>query len=66
MSNEIKTIGRPTGRRKTAKIEIAIEPEIKEEFMTFCYKEGQSASMQLYQYIREFIKLRKKEEEECE
>lgn len=66
MDKEAKTIGRPAGRRKTAKIEIAIEPEIKEEFMTICYEEGRSASTQLYQYIREFIKLKKKEEEECE
>ena len=66
MDKEAKTIGRPAGRRKTAKIEVAIEPEIKEEFMTICYQEGRSASTQLYQYIREFIKLRKKGEEECE
>lgn len=66
MDREAKAIGRPAGRRKTAKIEIAIEPEIKEEFMAICYEEGRSASTQLYQYIREFIKSKKKEEEECE
>lgn len=53
--------GRPPGKRKTAKIEIALEPEIKNEFMTICYEEGCSASTQLYQYIREFIKTHKKE-----
>lgn len=60
---ENKNIGRPAGRRKTAKIEIAIEPEIKDEFMTICYEEGKSASTQIYQYIREYIKKYKKEEE---
>ena len=59
---DIKSCGRPAGRRKTAKIEIALEPEVKDEFMTICYKEGMTASTQLYQYIREYIKLYKKEE----
>lgn len=59
---DIKSCGRPAGRRKTAKIEIALEPEVKNEFMTICYEEGMTASTQLYQYIREYIKLYKKEE----
>ena len=58
---ENKTCGRPAGRRKTAKIEIAIEPEIKEAFMDICYEAGTSASTQLYQYIREYIKKHKEE-----
>ena len=61
-NKEIKNCGRPAGRRKTAKIEIAIEPEVKDEFMNICYEEGKTASTQLYQYIRENIKLYKKEE----
>lgn len=59
---ENRNCGRPAGRRKTAKIEIALEPEVKDEFMTICYEEGRTASTQLYQYIREYIKLYKKEE----
>jgi len=55
--HELRSCGRPAGRRKTAKIEIAIEPEVKDEFMSICYEEGTSASTQIYQYIREFIKL---------
>lgn len=58
---EVKNCGRPAGRRKTAKIEIAIEPEVKEEFMAICYEAGMTASTQLYQYIREFIKMNKEE-----
>ena len=60
-NNEVRNCGRPAGRRKTAKIEIAIEPEVKEEFMAICYEEGKTASTQLYQYIREFIKMNKEE-----
>ena len=33
MEKQIKTCGRPTGRVKTAKIEVTIEPEIKDAFM---------------------------------
>ena len=43
-NKEIKNCGRPAGRRKTAKIEIAIEPEVKDEFMNICYEEGLTAS----------------------
>ena len=57
-----KSCGRPAGRRKTAKIEIALEPDVKDEFMDICYEEGRTASNQLYQYIREYIKMYKKEE----
>ena len=64
-NKEIKNCGRPAGSRKTAKIEIAIEPEVKDEFMNICYEEGLTASTQIYQYIREFIKSYNKREE-CE
>ena len=41
MSNTgAKTYGRPCGKVKTAKIEIAIEPEIKKEFMRLLREEG--------------------------
>lgn len=60
---ETKNIGRPAGRRKTAKIEISIEPEIKDEFMAICYNEGKTASTQIYQYIRAYIKKYKKQGE---
>lgn len=57
MSN--KVCGRPTGRMKTAKIEIAIEPEIKEEFMKLLHSEGKKASVEIGLWIREYIKERK-------
>ena len=34
--------GRPAGRIKTAKIEISIEPTVKDEFMTLLRKEGKN------------------------
>ena len=58
----MRNCGRPAGRRKTAKIEIAIEPEVKDEFMNICYEEGVTASTKIYQYIRELIKLYNKKE----
>lgn len=58
---ETKSCGRPAGRKKTAKIEIAIEPEIKDMFMDMCHREGISASIKIYQYIRELIKQNKEE-----
>lgn len=48
--------GRPRGRRKVSKIEVSIEPQIKEEFMDMLYKEGKSASGQICDWIREYIK----------
>ena len=57
MSNKIS--GRPTGRMKTAKIEIAIEPEIKDEIMKLLRSEGKKASIEIGLWIREYIKERK-------
>lgn len=48
--------GRPAGRMKTAKIEIAIEPEIKDEFMEIIRSEGKKASIEIGVWIREYIK----------
>ena len=56
MSTETKCGGRPAGRMKTAKIEIAIEPEIKDEFMDLLRLEGKKASIEIGTWIREYIK----------
>lgn len=56
-----KNVGRPAGRRKTAKIEIAIEPEVKEEFMDLFHDEGKTASVQIGLWIRDYIKNSKAE-----
>ena len=50
--------GRPAGRIKTAKIEISIEPTVKDEFMTLLRKE------EIGLWIREYIKNNKLGEEE--
>ena len=52
---------RPAGRMKTAKIEIAIEPEIKEEFMEIIRSEGKRASIEIGVWIREYIKNHKEQ-----
>lgn len=48
--------GRPAGRKKTSKIEVVIEPEIKEIFMEILYKNGKTASAEIGQWIRDYIK----------
>ena len=65
MTNSKKcNCGRPAGRRKTAKIEISIEPVVKNEFMTLLRAEGKTASVEIGLWIREYIKNNKLEEEE--
>lgn len=43
-------------RKKVSKIEVSIEPEIKDEFMNMLHDEGKSASVQICEWIREYIK----------
>ncbi len=56
MEKKTKPCGRPSGRVKTAKIEIAIEPEIKQAFMEALRIEGKKASVEIGSWIREYIK----------
>jgi len=49
-------VGRPAGRRKTSKIEVALEPEVKDEFMELIHKNGGNASVVIGQWINEYIK----------
>ena len=54
---ETKTAcGRPAGRKKTSKIEVSLEPEIKEAFMDILRKEGKTASVEIGQWIRAYIR----------
>ena len=48
--------GRPAGRIKTAKIEVAIEPDIKEAFMKKLGAEGKKASTEIGLWIRDYLK----------
>lgn len=65
MTNKKKNnCGRPAGRRKTAKIEILIEPVVKDEFMTLLRNEGKTASVEIGVWIREYIKNNMLKEEE--
>lgn len=65
MTNKKKSnCGRPAGRRKTAKIEISIEPTVKEEFMTLLRSEGKTASVEIGLWIRDYIKNNRLKEEE--
>ena len=48
--------GRPAGRKKTSKIEVSIEPEVKEDFMQLLHQDGKTASVEIGRWIREYIK----------
>ena len=56
MNNNHSLPGRPAGRKKTAKIEVVIEPQIKEEFMQILSDEGKNASGEIGLWIRNYIK----------
>ena len=53
--------GRPPGRKKTSKIEVSIEPNVKAEFMELLYKDGKTASVEIGHWIRDYIKENKEE-----
>mgnify|MGYP000077584886 FL=1 len=55
-NNKKNNGGRPAGRIKTAKIEISIEPSVKEEFMSLLREQGKTASVEIGLWIREYIK----------
>lgn len=57
-----KCIGRPSGRKKTAKVEVLLEPEVKKEFMEILVKEGKTASAEICNWVRDYIKEYKKNE----
>ncbi len=54
--NKKNTVGRPPGRVKTSKIEVSLEPGVKEEFMALIHKNGGNASVVIGQWISEYIK----------
>ena len=56
MTKAVNAAGRPRGRKKTSKIEVSIEPDIKEQFMAILSSEGLTASGQICNWIREYIK----------
>lgn len=54
--NKKSSVGRPAGRKKTSKIEVALEPETKKEFMELIHKNGGNASVMIGQWINEYIR----------
>lgn len=55
MENSVNKGGRPAGRIKTAKIEISLEPSVKSEFMQILRSEGKNASVQIGEWIKDYI-----------
>ena len=62
MKETLSPCGRPAGRKKTAKIEVVIEPAIKERFMQLLASEGKTASVAIGAWIRQYIRNRQAEE----
>ena len=50
-----KKRGRPVGKVKTSKIEIILEPELKEEFMQIVHDRDQYCSVLIREWIVEYI-----------
>lgn len=48
--------GRPKGQKKTSRIQIMIEPEIKEEFRRITESNGSNPSVKICELIIEYIK----------
>jgi hypothetical protein len=48
-------VGRPPGRKKTSKIEILLEPELKDNFMMYLHEENKCASVQIREWIVKYI-----------
>ncbi|QFF97573.1 antitoxin [Psychrobacillus glaciei] len=58
MSN--KKRGRPAGKIKTSKIEITVEPKLKEEFMAIVHGNNQYCSILIREWIIDYIDRNKK------
>jgi hypothetical protein len=54
--NKQSNCGRPAGRKKTSKIEVSIEPDVKAAFMELLSKDGKTASVEIGRWIRDYIK----------
>lgn len=50
-----KKRGRPAGKIKTSKIEITLEPEIKEQFMQITHENNSYCSVLIREWIIEYI-----------
>lgn len=50
-----KKRGRPAGKIKTSKIEITLEPEIKEQFMQIAHENKNYCSVLIREWILEYI-----------
>lgn len=51
----LKKRGRPAGKIKTSKIEITLEPEIKEQFMQIAHENNNYCSVLIREWIIEYI-----------
>jgi len=57
-----KRRGRPSGKIKTSKIEITVEPELKEQFMTLVHDNNQYCSILIREWIIDYIARNEKQD----
>lgn len=58
-----KKIGRPAGKIKTSKIEVTIEPELKDKFMKEIHIQNKQVSVVLREWIIQYLESTKNKEE---
>lgn len=61
MSENIK-VGRPAGKIKTSKIEITIEPELKEKFMNKIHAQNKQVSVILRDWIIDYLDIQENQQ----
>lgn len=54
--SEMKKCGRPAGRIKTAKVEVKLDPLVKDAFMEKLRLDGKTASCLIGEWIRLYLK----------
>lgn len=47
--------GRPAGKKKTSKLEVSLEPELKSEFMSLLKEENKYCSIVIREWIVNYI-----------
>lgn len=58
----MKKRGRPAGKVKTSKIEITVEPELKNDFMSIVHENNQYCSVLIREWMIEYVTRNKKQD----
>lgn len=58
----MKKRGRPAGKVKTSKIEITVEPELKNDFMSIVHEKNQYCSVLIREWMIDYVTRNKKQD----